>query len=108
MFVDKEKKIRRNYSIARFQNKDKEFYIVELEPRFDGQTKTLLVIFKNKENIKSIYEKYLIDELVEIVNSENKRWFTGSIAIDKSNYTNINHSKTLETFMKRIKARFKD
>ncbi len=102
MFTDKRKKIKRKYLIAKVIYDNKDLYIVELQPKLNGTTKSLLTIILENQNINSIDEYFIKKELSEFIEDRDRSWFRGRLNLNDKHYFTYKHSGTLKGYIKKL------
>lgn len=105
MFTDKNKYNRREYIIAKFKYYDLELYLIEIQPQFNGTTKSLLAIFMDNEDVYSINYKYIKKELTDFVLNSNRKWFSGKVYMNENSFFTYKHSGSLEGFESKLKEK---
>lgn len=99
IFTDENKKIRRKYYIAELKYKSlKDIYLIELQPKTNGNQKSFLTIIKSAETLETINKKYISEELIDLATNGNRSWFSASVTLDESEYMLSNHRSKVSSF----------
>lgn len=102
MFLDIQKKIRREYCIVKIKYKnEKDIYIVELQKK-DNEQKSILIILKNDMEIEIINNKIIIDELIDLSKYGNRAWLLKNIFLNENEYFTLPHRGSAESFIDKL------
>lgn len=105
MFIDKKKKIKRKYDIVKVKYKLYYLYIIELQPKLDGSTKSILTLVDSKDvtNITDINKEYVDKELCDFINQKDRSWFTGKLNLDENKFFTFKPSGTMKGYKNKLK-----
>ncbi len=105
MFIDKKKKIKRKYDIVKVKYQSYILFIIELQTKLNGTTKSILTLIDNTHSlsIDVVNNRYIEEELIDFVNNRDRSWFTGKLNVNEGTYFTFKPSGSMKGYINKLK-----
>ena len=105
MFIDKKKKIKRKYDIVKVKYQSYILYIIELQTKLNGTTKSILTLIDNSDtlSIDFVNDRYIEEELIDFINNKDRSWFSGKLNMNESKFFTFKPSGSMQGYKNKLK-----